>query len=229
MKLILTLLAFLVVSAINCQPRQEIWNTYTSIEYFNVAEKKYAPPTPHQFIVIINESKKELTLLDSIYHGFNVFTILSYFSNKGDFTLQCYDTAHKVQCTMQIITTETQYIFEVVYNDTNKYRCTSIKGKEDSKFTSETPPKNYSGVWEIFADGKLTAKIRYRNGIKDGHFYYYYPNGKTKLEGQYLNGVLNYSLTEYYENGDYKSISSYKLGEFDGKTEYYEGGKMKSK
>ena len=109
------------------------------------------------------------------------------------------------------------------------------------------------GVTEQFYNdtGKLRVSANYKNGVLEGEFKAYYPNGNLQGEVNYVNGEMNGDFKEYHENkkirlsGSYKnslqegewksyledgtleSIINYKDGELHGiKEDYYKNGNV---
>lgn len=99
--------------------------------------------------------------------------------------------------------------------------------------------------------GKLRVSANYKNGVLEGEFKAYYPNGNLQGEVNYVNGEMNGDFKEYHENkkirlsGSYKnslqegewksyledgtleSIINYKDGELHGiKEDYYKNGNV---
>ncbi len=109
------------------------------------------------------------------------------------------------------------------------------------------------GLTEQFYNdtGKLRVSANYKNGVLDGEFKAYYPNGNLQGEVTYKNGEMNGEYKEYHENknirlsgsyknnlqnGEWKSyledgtletIVNYKDGELNGlKEDYYKNGNV---
>ena len=109
------------------------------------------------------------------------------------------------------------------------------------------------GLTEQFYNdtGKLRVSANYKNGVLDGKFKAYYPNGNLQGEVTYKNGEMNGEYREYNENknirlsGNYKNnlqdgewksyledgtletIVNYKDGELNGlKEDYYKNGNV---
>ena len=109
------------------------------------------------------------------------------------------------------------------------------------------------GLTEQFYNdtGKLRVSANYKNGVLEGEFKAYYPNGNLQGEVNYVNGEMNGDFKEYHENkkirlsGSYKnslqegewksyledgtleSIINYKAGELHGlKEDYYKDGNV---
>ena len=109
------------------------------------------------------------------------------------------------------------------------------------------------GLTEQFYNdtGKLRVSANYKNGVLEGEFKAYYPNGNLQGEVNYVNGEMNGDFKEYHENkkirvsGSYKnslqegewrsyledgileSIINYKDGELHGiKEDYYKNGNI---
>ena len=105
---------------------------------------------------------------------------------------------------------------------------------------------------QFYSDtGKLRVSGNYKNGVLDGEFKAYYPNGNLQGEVTYKNGEMNGEFKEYHENknirlsgsyknslqeGEWKSyledgtletIVNYKDGELNGlKEDYYKNGNV---
>ena len=105
---------------------------------------------------------------------------------------------------------------------------------------------------QFYSDtGKLRVSGNYKNGVLDGEFKAYYPNGNLQGEVTYKNGEMNGEFKEYHENknirlsGNYKNslqegewksyledgtletIVNYKDGELNGlKEDYYKNGNV---
>ena len=105
---------------------------------------------------------------------------------------------------------------------------------------------------QFYSDtGKLRVSGNYKNGVLDGEFKAYYPNGNLQGEVTYKNGEMNGEFREYNENknirlsgsyknnlqeGEWKSyledgtletIVNYKDGELNGlKEDYYKNGNV---
>ena len=105
---------------------------------------------------------------------------------------------------------------------------------------------------QFYSDtGKLRVSGNYKNGVLDGEFKAYYPNGNLQGEVNYKNGEMNGEFKEYHENknirlsGNYKNslqegewksyledgtletIVNYKDGELNGlKEDFYKNGNV---
>ena len=68
------------------------------------------------------------------------------------------------------------------------------------------------GVTEQFYNdtGKLRVSANYKNGVLEGEFKAYYPNGNLQGEVNYINGEMNGEFKEYHENKKIRLSGSYK-------------------
>lgn len=60
---------------------------------------------------------------------------------------------------------------------------------------------NREGPWEIFSGDVLAARGSYADGVQDGLWTSWYPNGQMKEEGHYENGMKSGMWVEWYEDG----------------------------
>lgn len=75
--------------------------------------------------------------------------------------------------------------------------------------------------------GKLRVSANYKEGMLEGEYKVYYPNGTLQGEVIYKNGEMDGEFKEYYENGNLRTIVNYKSGELNGlKEDYYENGNL---
>jgi len=83
------------------------------------------------------------------------------------------------------------------------------------------------GQWHIFReDGSLESMEFYANGVINGPYAEYYPNGQASLISAFLNGKQHGVSKSYYENGTLKEEVTHKDGVKTGKmTQYFPNGK----
>ena len=79
------------------------------------------------------------------------------------------------------------------------------------------------GLTEQFYNdtGKLRVSANYKNGVLDGKFKAYYPNGNLQGEVNYVNGEMNGDFKEYHENKNIRLSGSYKNSLQDGEWKSY--------
>lgn len=99
----------------------------------------------------------------------------------------------------------------------SKIECSSIfYNGQDAPFT---------GRDSIFHGDTLFSSSYYKNGIKEGYEYTYYPSGQIKFEQHYKKGTLEGKETCYRQDGQIWYESFYKNGNREGITkEYYDDG-----
>ena len=77
--------------------------------------------------------------------------------------------------------------------------------------------------------GKLRVSANYKNGILNGDFKAYYPNGNLQGEIIYKNGEMNGEFKEYYENKNIRLVGNYKESLQEGEWKFYlENGNLQS-
>ena len=75
---------------------------------------------------------------------------------------------------------------------------------------------------QFYSDtGKLRVSGNYKNGVLDGEFKAYYPNGNLQGEVTYKNGEMNGEYREYNENKNIRLSGSYKNNLQDGEWKSY--------
>lgn len=87
------------------------------------------------------------------------------------------------------------------------------------------------GVTEQFYNdtGKLRVSVNYKNGVLEGEFKAYYPNGNLQGEVNYVNGEMNGDFKEYHENKKIRLSGSYKNSLQEGEWKFYlEDGTLES-
>ncbi len=79
------------------------------------------------------------------------------------------------------------------------------------------------GLTEQFYNdtGKLRVSANYKDGVLDGKFKAYYPNGNLQGEVIYKNGEMNGDFKEYHENKNIRLLGSYKNSLQDGEWKSY--------
>mgnify|MGYP002607796106 CR=1 FL=1 len=87
------------------------------------------------------------------------------------------------------------------------------------------------GLTEQFYNdtGKLRVSANYKNGVLEGEFKAYYPNGNLQGEVNYVNGEMNGDFKEYHENKKIRLSGSYKNSLQEGEWKFYlEDGTLES-
>jgi hypothetical protein len=76
----------------------------------------------------------------------------------------------------------------------------------------------YKKFTDVPFTGKVTGKTQgsFRNGKRDGPFYYYHPKGGLHTQGTYKDGKKNGPWIAYYGNGQLYLKGTYKDGKKDG-------------
>ncbi len=79
---------------------------------------------------------------------------------------------------------------------------------------------------QFYSDtGKLRVSGNYKNGVRDGEFKAYYPNGNLQGEVTYKDGEMNGLKEDFYKNGNVWTRQEFKNNDLDGVYEvYYENG-----
>lgn len=78
-----------------------------------------------------------------------------------------------------------------------------------------------------YPNGNLQGEIIYKNGEMNGEFKEYYESGKIRYTGYYNNNLQDGEWKFYLEKGNLQSIINYKDGELNGlKEDYYENGNL---
>ncbi len=67
----------------------------------------------------------------------------------------------------------------------------------------------------------LLVDANYTNGLRDGPWMEWYPNGKDKKQAVYKNGLLNGEVLTFLENGQISKKESYKANKLDGPSSHY--------
>lgn len=97
------------------------------------------------------------------------------------------------------------------------YRDTLIVGKVNYK----DGKKNGKSVTYYAFNGQVSEQKLWKNGIEDGIWRQFYPNGKKRLEAKIVNGKRNGAYIKYYDNGMPEIQGGYKNDIMDGKWIYY--------
>jgi antitoxin component YwqK of YwqJK toxin-antitoxin module len=84
----------------------------------------------------------------------------------------------------------------------------------------------FTGVAEMYSSGEvLLNEQEYLNGLKEGSWSVYHPNGKLQKKGLILNGKEHGEYKEWYSNGNLKYEYHYDQGLKTGKwLSWYEDG-----
>jgi antitoxin component YwqK of YwqJK toxin-antitoxin module len=91
-----------------------------------------------------------------------------------------------------------------------------------------------TGDWNIYIiEDKtfkkiLSRKVSYVDGMADGNFTYFYPDGKVERTGNYVKGQVQDSVIVYYTDGNLFGRRFYKDGQKSGEQKYFfRSGKLK--
>ena len=63
--------------------------------------------------------------------------------------------------------------------------------------------------------------MNFKNGVLEGAYIRYHPNGQLEQEGNYINGKLEGDYSWYFINGQLKQKSLFKNNLLNGMTSYY--------
>jgi antitoxin component YwqK of YwqJK toxin-antitoxin module len=78
--------------------------------------------------------------------------------------------------------------------------------------------KDDAGYRELFSERK-------KDGVKDGRYQKFHPNGTTAEEAHYTDGQLNGERKFFFANGNIEIIEQHRQGVYDGKYQkYFENG-----
>ncbi len=86
------------------------------------------------------------------------------------------------------------------------------------------------GLWETwYPDGRLTYAIEYKAGEFDGKRQHYYESGGKENRSYWKNGVRSGSHEEWFENGQIRKREHYKDGNVDAEfKDWFENGQIKN-
>ncbi len=70
--------------------------------------------------------------------------------------------------------------------------------------------------------GEILESTHYEEGMKNGPYKKYFPDGKLMTEGKYLNDQLNGLFISYYPNGQVQVRGTYRMGRQTGNWEYFD-------
>jgi antitoxin component YwqK of YwqJK toxin-antitoxin module len=91
--------------------------------------------------------------------------------------------------------------------------------------SSETYKKGVlHGITKTFypKTGNVAESIEYVNGIKEGPYKKYFPDGALMTEGTYVNDLLDGKFTLYHPNGNIQVKGNYKNGRQTGNWNYFD-------
>ena len=177
------------------------------------------------------------------------YAILPTINEKLD-TIDLIELLNKISVFKSIKTGEWNYYYE----DGKPFETTYFKENDTTEYilsyfseTNKQVIKEGEGVFETFySSGKPKKKINYKNGIPNGEYMYWNPNGNIRIKGAYTNGqkdglwteyfitgqqiyqIINYTnglkngeFKEYLINGNLTILGNYKNHMKEGKWEYY--------
>jgi antitoxin component YwqK of YwqJK toxin-antitoxin module len=194
-----------------------------------------------------SEGNRKMFQLDSTWKFYNDAgsLVLEYYYKNGKKNgyRKNYDAKlHYVASEENYLNDVKQGVTKIFYrNGSVKQRVPFKDGREDGQgFEYDT-----TGIIITIIDYKAgfikkQEKInrRDKNGLKQNVWKEFYPNGKLKNECTYVNDLREGYLKEYSMNGDLQNTTKYisgkivenppELARLDTRTEYYEGGIIKS-
>ena len=72
------------------------------------------------------------------------------------------------------------------------------------------------GAWKKYVDGKVSVETTYKDGLVDGVYTEYHPNGKPAVSGSFVADKRNGTWTSYAPDGQVTLTATYKDGVLDG-------------
>ena len=95
----------------------------------------------------------------------------------------------------------------------NKFLNKSFPKKEDILYVLQdgvnVPTQGYEEVFD--KKGNFVGKGNYKNGVRNGFWQFFYPNGKLSSSGYYGDDGLRLSIKEYGDTWDYYDASGNKI------------------
>jgi antitoxin component YwqK of YwqJK toxin-antitoxin module len=123
-------------------------------------------------------------------------------------------------------------VTELIYSQKGEYAEAKIfyndgKVKAEGRFHK----RKKDGVWKYYAHDPyyLAKEESYKDGVKDGRWRIYYPDGQLSSEINWKDGLREGPWLEYFENGDPRIIAYFKNGKLDGTYEIYLIGNIPTK
>ncbi|MGC6768032.1 toxin-antitoxin system YwqK family antitoxin [Enterococcus sp. LJL51] len=93
--------------------------------------------------------------------------------------------------------------------------------------TSEDGRDLFNGLaYEMFENGRIANYSWYKDGVEDGQFVLFYPDGKVKTIMNKKRGVVHGKMTKYFPDGKLEEEGEYELGVALNYTCYDENGKV---
>ena len=88
-----------------------------------------------------------------------------------------------------------------------------------------------NGIFEeYYPNGQLMTKVLYKDGKEDGLFESYWNNGQVKVKEIYINGRIKDGIYEWFwKNSQLHIKRSYKNGELEEYESYYKHGQLKNR
>lgn len=159
---------------------------------------------------------------DTATYWTNKFKVLSITNWKTDNTLDEIDN-YKIN---KIIEIDNEDLFS--YNLSKEL---SICNFFDDRYDEEIYLKNKCGVYTNYHNnGQIYRTFFHNNGIEEGEYKEYTPDGKIKAERFYINGKKYGKSTIYHNNGQLYTISNYIDGKLEGVyEEYHKNGNLRMK
>lgn len=83
--------------------------------------------------------------------------------------------------------------------------------------------KLHGEVRNYFAQtGKLAERAHYQNGLREGPWEKFFPNGQPMVQGHYTHDLLDGELTIYYPDGTVQTAGQYDMGQQSGEWKHYD-------
>jgi antitoxin component YwqK of YwqJK toxin-antitoxin module len=115
-------------------------------------------------------------------------------------------------------------VTELIYSQKGEYADAKIyyndgKIKAEGRFHQ----RKKDGVWKYYAHSPyyLAKEESYKDGVKDGRWRIYYPDGQLSSEVNWKDGLREGPWLEYFENGNPRIIANFKNGKLHGLYEIY--------
>src|SRR5262249_59795719 len=93
-----------------------------------------------------------------------------------------------------------------------RVRCLDTLARMSEPMKASKKPPADGPHKELFADGGLSGKGRFKNAKRHGKWQFYYRNGKPKAIGKYVAGELDGRWEWWRENGQPLQAGAFKMG-----------------
>ncbi len=89
--------------------------------------------------------------------------------------------------------------------------------------------RRHGNFTELYRDGQVKVRARYRAGELDGAYATFHPDGSKHVYAKYKKGALHGKYTDRLPDGNLRLTAVYKDGALDGPREFYAGKKVSSR